>query len=174
MAGEERWYVIMTHERREAVALLGLERQGFHVRCPMTITKRLERGKVVEAKEPVFPEYLLVRMNIAEEPWKRINGTRGVVKLLPLMREQPQPLPRGWYEQFEARVSAGEFVVDTTARRYGRGERVEVTSGPLLRDGSTVVGICHHHRGTRVKLLLACFGGQTMVDVPLQLTRPAA
>lgn len=105
-AGDDnrRWYVVQAQPRREKLALEHLTRQHFISFCPVQRRVRKIGRHIVTALEPFFPGYVFVKVDLKAQPWRSINGTTGVIRLVGFGargRESPRPLPPGLVEQFQ-------------------------------------------------------------------------
>ena len=93
----ERWYVVHSLPMSEFRAQGHLENQNFRTFLPKRrkTIRHARRSRTIEA--PFFPRYLFVVLNLAEQPWRRVNSTIGVSRLV-MEGERPQPVPRGVVE----------------------------------------------------------------------------
>lgn len=73
-----------------------LKEQEFESFFPR-IRRHLSKKAFVD--EPAFRGYGFVSLDLTEDPWLGVNGTRGVVRLLPAHRQFPLPMPVGWVER---------------------------------------------------------------------------
>ncbi len=154
-----RWYVATTKPGLEKVASENLRRQSFDEFLPIA---RLRPG---ESPRIVFRNYIFVAFDVDRDPWRSVNGTRGVQKLMPLLCERPLPLPYGCVEYLQERTSTGKFYdkdLDELAARFAAGDSVVMTSGLLAGHQAAV----EWHRGDVVKLKTLVFGRE--VDVTLK------
>ena len=77
-----RWCVVQTHPRAETKAAAHLSRQGFLTYLPR-IRKSRRHARCVEMVEaPLFPRYLFVALDIAKQPWRCVQSTVGVARLV--------------------------------------------------------------------------------------------
>jgi transcription antitermination factor NusG len=85
------WAVVQTYATCEARAVENLRRQYYEAFCPLlALPRRSDLSRLVEA--PLFPCYVFVSI-APEQPWRSINNTYGVVRLLTdRSRELPRPL----------------------------------------------------------------------------------
>jgi transcription antitermination factor NusG len=128
--GSDRWYAVQAQPRRERVALRHLGNQGFATFCPMGWrTKRVGRHSV-SSLDPFFPGYVFVSMNLDRQPWRSINGTIGVARIVCLGHARPQPLPEGLVERFEA-LSDPENGQLKFRENLSQGDAVRVMGGPF-------------------------------------------
>ena len=77
-----RWYVAQSTPRKEGVAIQNLRNQGFDAYCPRVRRTRRHARKFSTVNEPLFPGYVFVAIDVTEQPWRSINGTFGVTRIL--------------------------------------------------------------------------------------------
>lgn len=94
---EERWYVVQALARREPIAKMRLEAQGYRIFLPQMIKTVRHARKMRQARVAVFPGYLFVAFNPLKDRWRSINGTIGVARII-TANEVPAPVPRGIVE----------------------------------------------------------------------------
>ena len=90
LAPGERWYCVMTQPRREAFAFDNLTRQGFRAWLPLLGRTVRHARKVRTVRGALFARYGFVRLDLARERWRSVNGTFGVVGLL-MAEDRPRP-----------------------------------------------------------------------------------
>jgi len=78
----KQWFVVQSKPRREAVAEVNLERQGFETYWPRIVQSRRSRGKWRKVIEPLFPRYLFVRLEQGRDDFAPIRSTTGVKELV--------------------------------------------------------------------------------------------
>jgi transcriptional antiterminator RfaH len=76
------WYVVHTHPRAEAKALLNLDRQGFSCYLPRYLKRRRHARRLETVAAPLFPRYLFVALDLACQRWWSIRSTFGVADLV--------------------------------------------------------------------------------------------
>jgi transcriptional antiterminator RfaH len=164
----DREYVAQTHPGAEAVADLNLRRQGFDCYVPAIAIKR----RFGRDKQPIFPGYLFVTLDLSgPDRWQAVNGTRGVVRLLPSHLERPSPLPRGFVAELRGRVEGGEYdewTVEDVVRGYAPGALVFVRSGPFAEHE----GKFQFYRKGCLYVLLALLGRELSVPIPAHQVVP--
>jgi transcription elongation factor/antiterminator RfaH len=158
--GVQRWYAAQVQPRKEQLALAHLARQRFVTYCPIIKrTKRL-RKQSVSAAEPLFPGYVFVALDCEREPWRSVNGTIGVLRLVSFGM-QPAAMPRGFVEQLQNLAGGDGHVQFDEALRPGDG--VRIVGGPF--DG--LCGSLASSSGReRVTVLLQMLAGETKVTMP--------
>ena len=117
------WYLVHTKPRQEDLALTNLQRQGYECYLPQMRIERIRRRKAEVATEPMFPRYLLIRLDSSDQgkSWSPIRSTLGVSQLVhfgtraarvddalvDLLRQREQAMP------LDAMFHSGDSVVIT-------------------------------------------------------------
>ena len=78
------WYLLQTKPNSHSIASEHLKRQGFDVFLPCITKTTKKNGKFLDIKAPLFPGYLFLGTSIDPIPWKSINGTKGISKVVTL------------------------------------------------------------------------------------------
>jgi transcription elongation factor/antiterminator RfaH len=159
-APDLRWYAVQALAKREMFAASQLEAQNFRIFLPYLMRTVRHARRVRQIKAAVFPGYLFVRLDLQRERWRSINGTRGVVRIVSMPNEGPQPLPAGVIETLV------DYVDDSGVCRLDRdlmvGQPVRVIAGPLAEALGT---LARSDDKGRVKVLLDLLGGQVYVSL---------
>jgi transcriptional antiterminator RfaH len=164
----ERWYVVYTQPGAESRATIHLKRQGYQVFCPryLKTVRHARRTKSIPA--PLFPNYLFLRLDVSRDPWRAINGTRGVVRLI-MQGEAPQPVPKGIVDDLQARIGP-DGTIDWKGT-FKIGQAVRIANGPF----ATFVGTLEHlDAAGRVRVLLDLLGRSVSVALRSKALLPAA
>jgi len=158
----KRWYVVHTQARQEVRAEVNLRRQGFEVWLPWIRRPRRHARRVDNTLTPLFPRYLFVRLDFASEPWRSINGTFGVVRLL-CNGDAPLVVPTGLVEEIIERCDEAGTIIGPL-RPLIIGEHVKVTM-----DRFDFEGLFETRSGQdRVVLLVKLLGREVRTSVPLR------
>jgi transcription elongation factor/antiterminator RfaH len=156
LAGE-RWYVVHTKPRGEVQAIVHLERQGYTVFCPRCHRTVRHARKTKRVLAPLFPSYLFLRLNVSCDPWRAVNGTRGVARLI-VHGETPQPMSYGIVEALQSRMSADGATAWTPPFKIG--QAVRIVDGPFVE----FLGTLEYLDATgRVRVLLDLLGRSVSV-----------
>ncbi|HYA81119.1 MAG TPA: transcription termination/antitermination NusG family protein [Methylocystis sp.] len=154
LAGVERWYVAQTLLRREARAQRELEAQGFRVFMPWALRTVRHARKLRTVRDPAFPGYLFVALDLERDRWRCVNGTIGVARLI-MGEETPLPVPLGVVEALRSCVDP------TGLCRFDRdlmaGQSIRVTVGPFAQ---AIGELVHLDAKGRVRVLLEIMGGK--------------
>jgi transcriptional antiterminator RfaH len=157
----KRWYAAQIMAGWRHVAEKNLGRQDYESFSPVVIRRDGGNG-------PMFPGYIFVAFDIEVCAWRSVNGTIGVVGLLPRWAEIPTPLRDGVVESL---IEAGPLPMEMLGDmvdRFAMGEEVEVVDGALVGVRGTVSG----YRGKFVDVLLAAmFDRTTPAIVPEGMVR---
>jgi transcriptional antiterminator RfaH len=122
------WYVVHTHPRAEAKALLNLDRQGFSCYLPRYLKRRRHARRVDTVAAALFPRYLFVALDLAKQQWWPIRSTFGVSDLV-FNGEQPAPVPAGLIQAIKGREDEHGFVSLLRKPRFAPGETVRIVDG---------------------------------------------
>jgi len=124
----ERWYAVHTLPFAEGRAQGQLQNQAFSTFLPKRYkTVRHARTRRTIAA-PFFPRYLFVVLDIHQQPWRRVNSTIGVSKLV-MQGDQPQPVPRGIVEALVACTDEDDILHLQQQLRLGK--PVRLMAGPF-------------------------------------------
>lgn len=165
----DRWYAVFTKPRQEQVAVEHLERQAFTVWLPKVEHSVRHRGRWVDRIEPLFPRYLFLQADAADQDLSTIRSTRGVTGLV-RQGIEPAVVPEQviTFLRDNADPETGLHHIGSGAR-FKRGDRVRVIEGPF----EGLEGVLLKEKGEeRVLVLLAILGGERNVALsPQQLMR---
>jgi transcriptional antiterminator RfaH len=153
----KRWFAVQTQPRKERLALHHLGNQQFETFCPLRRASRRIGASRVTALEPFFPSYAFVRLDLARDRWRSINGTIGVARLV-CFGAEPIALPQGLIERFRGLCGKdGELAFDEELQS---GDRVRIIGGPL----DALCGLLiDAEPGKRVTVLLELLSSATQV-----------
>jgi transcriptional antiterminator RfaH len=168
IAAPARWYVVHTQPFAEDRAIARLKTQGYHVFCPRLRKAvrhaRKSTGKLV----PLFPGYLFLRLDIAHDRWRSVNGTRGVVRLLAL-GDAPQAVPCGVVEDLQSHTDVHDILDRTSS--LNAGQSVRIMEGPF----ADFIGTLQRLDGTdRVQVLIDLLGRSVSTTLRCEALAPAA
>jgi transcriptional antiterminator RfaH len=156
----DRWFVVQLKPNCAALAERNLARQGFWVFAPFEEASVRAGRQFKLVQRPLFPGYIFVSFDPLSSPWRSINGTYGVARLISLTTNRPTPVPAKLIEGLKASCDrAGKYV---SAYLPGEGERVRIAAGPFADFIATVDKI---EPQRRVWVLLDILGSSTRVAV---------
>jgi len=157
----KRWFAIHTKPGGERLAEGNLLRQGFEAYLPLR-TKTLRRsGRGVAIKTPLFPRYIFVRIDLNDEPWRKINSTFGVAYIVSF-GGKPASLPDSVIDEIKSRETEDGVIDLSQLQSLSSGDQVRITDGALI--DRTGIFQCTADKD-RVVLLLNLLGRQATVKV---------
>jgi transcriptional antiterminator RfaH len=158
---DEHWYLVQVKPNGYRLAERNLLRQGFQCFQPMVLATERRGAQFRPVSRPLFPGYLFVAFDPARAPWRKINSTAGVARLLSL-GNVPQEVPQGLVAELRARLDAGGHVI--LADNVEVGDRVEIQSGPFAGFLGEVARLAPE---ARAHLLVDLMGRQARVTAQL-------
>ena len=165
------WFIVQFKPNSHKIAVRNLQRQGFETFVPMHDVTRRTSAKFETVIRPLFAGYMFLACDPEQAPWKQINSTYGISRMLSFA-EGPKPMPEALIAGLRERCdSAGKVIPLET---FEAGQSVEMHSGPLA---NFIAKVEKMTSSTRVWVLLDIMGKATRVQVDRQQIRavsPAA
>ncbi|WP_435607647.1 transcription/translation regulatory transformer protein RfaH [Pseudomonas knackmussii] len=152
----KQWYLIQCKPRQDMRALEHLERQGYQCLLPTHEVERLQKGKLQQLTEPLFPGYLFIHLDRVDDNWMPIRSTRGVNQIVSF-GGRPTSVP-------EAIVSKLQSTNTSVAPALIAGDRVALND-PSLQQLEAI--FLEKNGEERVLLLLTLLQREVVVSVPL-------
>jgi len=129
------WYLIQFKPNSYRLAERNLHRQGFETFLPMQKITRRKASRFVGDLKPLFPGYMFVSVKCELAPWRAINSTIGVSKLVSF-ESQPKPLPLQLISGLMLRFDASGTLLPP--KSLNEGDSVEMLTGPFANFIATV------------------------------------
>ncbi|MDE0391625.1 MAG: hypothetical protein OXI57_06085 [Rhodospirillales bacterium] len=165
----KQWYVVHTRPHQEQRAEVNMVRQGYRVWLPVMERSRRRAKRIETGHAPLFPGYLFVELDVTLEPWRAINGTFGVKRLL-ADGPRPQPLPEEFVTAL--REATGTDGLSTPAvPDLQPGDAVTIAAGPFVECAAVVLRLAPRER---VEVLLDVLGGRVPTRLPKRAVVSAA
>ena len=159
-----KWYVASTHVNGEAVAAGHLQRQGFSVYLPLYKKLHSHARRKEWVSRPLFPRYLFVGINEANQRWQAIKSTIGISQLVSFGGE-PAPVSDSIIDDLRAREDETGMVALTSASVFQKGDPVKFMNGAL----SNQIGLFDSiDDKMRVTVLLDLLGRKLRVCAPIE------
>ena len=155
----KHWYLIQFKPNSYRLAERNLHRQGFETFLPMQKITRRKASRFVSDLKPLFPGYMFVRVNSDLAPWRTINSTIGVSKLVSF-EGKPKPLPLQLISGLMLRCDALGTLL--SPKSLNEGDSVEMLTGPFANFNATVDTIDPEQR---IWVLLDFMGQKTRMQV---------
>jgi transcriptional antiterminator RfaH len=157
------WYVVQLKPNSHKIALRNLQRQGFETFLPMHEVTRRTAVKFETAIRPLFAGYMFVACDREQAPWRQINSTYGIARMLGREGEGLTPMPEALIAGLRARCDSVGKVLPLES--FEPGQSVEMHSGPFANFIATVEQMASD---ARVWVLLDFMGKETRVQVERQ------
>jgi transcriptional antiterminator RfaH len=163
----DRWYLAYTRPNSERKAEFNLNAQGFVTFLPQIEKTIRHARRLTTVRRPLFPRYLFVRFDVAQDRWLSVNGTIGVSRLV-MQEARPIAVPVGVVEVLRTHSNGGVTRLDFSMKE---GQRVRILSGPFADFTATLARL---DEGRRVQVLLEMMGTEIPVSVDRRALAPAA
>jgi transcriptional antiterminator RfaH len=168
---EFRWYLVQCKPNAAQIAVRNLENQSFGTFLPLQeITKR--KGKIFQQQiRPLFPGYLFVQIAPDQGPWRQINSTRGVARLVRLGAEL-SVVPNEIVEALMERCDKQSVLLQTSETQSSQlhaGNQAQVIQGPFSGFIATISDI---EPNNRINILIEIMSQITKVAINAGALRP--
>jgi transcriptional antiterminator RfaH len=157
-AVQEHWFLAQIKPNSLHLAQRNLIRQGFDVFCPTLQTTRKQRGQYVQIRQSLFPGYLFICFDPTTAPWRAVNSTYGVSRLVSFGSDCPRAVPPSLMARLQKRCNEdGHLLPPETLKK---GDKIQILNGPFCGFVTTieVIGV-----DQRVWVLLDLLGRQTRI-----------
>ncbi|MGY3858859.1 MULTISPECIES: transcription/translation regulatory transformer protein RfaH [Aeromonas] len=125
----KKWYLAYCKPKEEARARAHLAAQGVESYYPMVEIEKLRRGKRVPVREPMFPNYLFILVDLDVIPPITLKSTRGISRIIHFGKEWSSVSSQLIY-RLMSRDDSDEARA-CYARLPSQGDKVVIESGPL-------------------------------------------
>ena len=162
------WYIVQFKPNSHRIAVRNLERQGFETFLPMHEVTRRATVKFETVICPLFAGYMFVACDPEQSPWRHINSTYGISRMLSFA-EGPKPMPEALISGLRARCDHGGKVMPLADFQVG--QSVEMHSGPFA---NFIASVERMDSDARVWVLLDFMGKETRIQVDRQQIQAVA
>ena len=154
-----QWCLVQFKPNKHLLAERNLHRQGFETFLPMHQITSRKASRFVRDLKPLFPGYMFVSVNFNLAPWRTINSTIGVSKLVS-SEGQPKPLPLQLISGLMLRCNASSTILPH--KNLKQGDSVELLNGPFASFIATIDTIDPKQR---IWVLMDFMGQKTRIQV---------
>ncbi len=140
----QKYYVVHTKPNQENKAVINLKRQGFKTWLPSFKRTVFFKNKKTVKKEPFFPGYIFVILDVFNDDWSKIQNTFGVKYLI-----TSDGVPK---EIENSNINLLKKII--TGETLNLNDKVKIISGKLTNKKGQIIEMCSSNR---VKLLLESF-----------------
>ncbi len=170
-ASNKRWYVVHAYsgmekavERnlRERIDRAGMQDKFGRILVPTEEVVELKNGKKAVTERRVFPGYVLVEMEMADDTWHLVKHTSKVTGFVGGARNRPAPISEAEVIEIVNQMQEG-----TTKPRpkveWTVGELVRVKEGPFTDFNGAVEEV--NYEKSKVRVSVTIFGRATPVEL---------
>ncbi len=162
------WYAVHTYSGyedrvaenlKQRIASMDMRDKIFDVIVPKENQIEIKNGRRRIVERKIFPGYVLVQMDVAEDSWYVVRNTPSVTGFVG-SGTTPTPISKDEMRQIQKRMGVEEpkYKID-----FQLGETVNITDGPFKGFDGTVDEI-DENKG-KIKVLVNMFGRDTPVEL---------
>ena len=155
----DHWYLIQIKPNCHRLAERNLHRQGVETFLPMQQVTRRQASRFVTDLKPLFPGYMFIGLSPELTPWRAINSTIGVSRLVSFGGE-PKPLSVQLVSGLMLRCDASGTLLPLKSLKEG--DRVQLLTGPFANFIATIDAIDPEQR---IWVLMDFLGQKTRMQV---------
>ena len=171
VASTKRWYIVHAYsgmekavERnlRERIDRAGMEGKFGRILVPTEEVVELKNGKKSVTERRIFPGYVLVEMDMADDTWHLVKHTSKVTGFIGGARNRPAPISEAEVAKIVNQMQEG---VDKPRPKvqWIVGELVRVKEGPFTDFNGAVEDV--NYEKSKVKVSVTIFGRATGVEL---------
>ena len=154
----KKWYILQYKPNAHHKAEKNLKRQGFETFLPLINFTSRQHSRFANTIKPLFPGYMFVGFDPETGPWRKINGTIGVSRLVSF-GETLHPVPFHLICGLIQRCDPEGNLLPP--KQLQPGDEVAVTNGPFTKFVAIVEKIATTQR---VWVLLDYMGQKTRIQ----------
>lgn len=162
------WFAVHTQPGKEMLAAQQLRHQGFAVYLPQYQKLRRHAGHTDIVAAVLFPRYLFAGIDLAQQRWRAVNGTRGVTGLV-MFGDTPIAIPQLVIDEIRSREDDTGFI-RLNAPPFQPGQPMRIVEGPMTDTQALFEEIVD---GNRAILLISLLGRLVRTRMPLHQVEAA-
>lgn len=170
-ASNKRWYIVHAYsgmekavERnlRERIDRAGMQDKFGRILVPTEEVVELKNGKKTVTERRIYPGYVLVEMEMADESWHLVKHTNKVTGFIGGAKNRPAPISDAEVAKIVNQMQEG---VDKPKPKvaWTVGELVRVKEGPFTDFNGAVEEV--NYEKSKVKVSVTIFGRATGVEL---------
>ena len=167
----KRWYIVHAYsgmekavERnlRERIDRAGMQDKFGRILVPTEEVVELKNGKKTVTERRIYPGYVLVEMDMADDTWHLVKHTNKVTGFIGGARNRPAPISEAEVAKIVNQMQEG---VDKPRPKvqWTVGELVRVKEGPFTDFNGAVEDV--NYEKSKVKVSVTIFGRATGVEL---------
>ena len=169
--GNKRWYIVHAYSGMEKAVERNLreriERAGMHekfgrILVPTEEVVELKNGKKSVTERRIYPGYVLVEMEMADDTWHLVKHTSKVTGFIGGARNRPAPISEAEVAKIVSQMQEG---VDKPKPKveWTVGELVRVKDGHFTDFNGAVEEV--NYEKSKVRVSVTIFGRSTPVEL---------
>lgn len=155
----KKWYLVQVKRNAHFLAQRNLIRQGFETFIPLQLVTTRKASRFISERKPLFPGYIFVKLDVVDSPWRKINNTIGVARLV-TVANLPKSLPCQLISNLISRCDESGNLQKSIHLQDGK--KIKFLSGPFANFVGTVESI---EVEKRIWILTRFMGQSTRVAV---------
>jgi transcriptional antiterminator NusG len=170
-ASTKRWYIVHAYsgmekavERnlRERIERAGMQDKFGRILVPTEEVVELKGGKKSVSERRIYPGYVLVEMEMADDTWHLVKHTSKVTGFIGGARNRPAPISEAEVAKIVSQMQEG---VDKPKPKveWTVGELVRVKEGPFTDFNGAVEEV--NYDKSKVRVSVTIFGRATPVEL---------
>ena len=170
-ATSKRWYIVHAYsgmekavERnlRERIDRAGMEGKFGRILVPTEEVVELKNGKKTVTERRIYPGYVLVEMDMADDTWHLVKHTSKVTGFVGGARNRPAPISDAEVMKIVNQMKEG---VDKPKPKveWTVGELVRIKDGPFTDFNGAVEDV--NYEKSKVRVSVTIFGRATPVEL---------
>ena len=171
VASPKRWYIVHAYsgmekavERnlRERIDRAGMQDKFGRILVPTEEVVELKNGKKTVTERRIYPGYVLVEMEMADDTWHLVKHTNKVTGFIGGAKNRPAPISDAEVAKIVNQMQEG---VDKPKPKveWTVGELVRVKEGPFTDFNGAVEEV--NYEKSKVKVSVTIFGRATGVEL---------
>ncbi|MCA0241820.1 MAG: transcription termination/antitermination protein NusG [Proteobacteria bacterium] len=167
----KRWYIVHAYsgmekavERnlRERIDRAGMQDKFGRILVPTEEVVELKNGKKTVTERRIYPGYVLVEMEMADDTWHLVKHTSKVTGFIGGARNRPAPISEAEVAKIVSQMQEGAEKPRPKVE-WTVGELVRVKEGPFTDFNGAVEEV--NYEKSKVKVSVTIFGRATGVEL---------
>jgi len=157
----KEWFVIQFKPNSHYQATKNLNLQGFNTFLPLHEITTRKASRFVKSTKPLFPGYMFVSFDKAENKWHKIKSTYGVSRLI-TFNSSLKSIPSTFIDNLMKRYDSSGKLLPIVKMK--KGDKVEILEGPFANFIATIE---EYESEQRIWVLMDLMGRKTKIQTPL-------
>jgi transcriptional antiterminator RfaH len=153
----KEWFILQYKPNSHHYAAKNLNRQGFETFLPLVDTTKRKASRFINTNRPLFPGYMFIKFDKAEDEWHKINNTYGVSRLV-TFNSIIKSIPTTFVDNLMMRYDLSGKLLPIN--KLKKGDNVKVLEGPFADFIATVET---YETEQRIWILMDLMGRKTKI-----------